>query len=89
MDEYLDCSSFKILGTIHEINKEGTLTNGPKDVKADNDAQEETICHEKKEEQDSPALKIAWMNQYEDAKAISKKSKNSFATVSKSSMASH
>ena len=26
------------------------------------------VCQEKKEEEDSPALKIAWMNQYEASK---------------------
>ena len=39
------------------------------------------LCSEKKEEEDSVALKIAEMNQYEDSKTTLKKIKERFMTV--------
>ena len=35
----------------------------------------EYICHEKKEEEDWPVLKIVWMHKYEDSRSTQKKSK--------------
>ena len=61
------------------MDKVGTQTNSPKNKKVD-DAQDLTtddidyICQEK-EEEDSPALKIAWMYQYDDLRTTLKRVK--------------
>ena len=66
------------------MDKGGTQTNGPKDMKIDNYAQGPThegwhktdyMCQEKKEEDDSPALRIVPMHQYEDSKTTLKRAK--------------
>ena len=66
------------------MDKERTQTNGLKDKKVDDDAQgiismrwqrQIIRCQEKKEEEDLPTLKMAWMLPIEDSKITLKRIK--------------
>ena len=47
------------------MNKERTLIKGADSTKVDDD-DIDYMCQEKKEEKDSPTLKMLWMHQYEE-----------------------
>ena len=63
-NKHLSCLRRKILKTIIKMYEGRISTNGTENKKANDDAQGRTqtdyMCQEKKYEEDSPALKIAW-----------------------------
>ena len=80
--KHLGCSLCKILGTIIKMNKGGNQTNRPKDKKIDDYApilyprdDIDYMCQEKKEEEDTLALRIDLMHQYKDSKTTLKRIK--------------
>ena len=50
---------YKMIGTIFKVDRRRTSTNEPKNKKTNNDASTDYMCQEKKEEENSSALKIA------------------------------
>ena len=69
------------------MDEERILTDGPENKKDNDNALHQTdyMCQEKKGEVDSPALKIAWMRQYDDSKTTKKKSKERLITMTRKS----